>query len=79
MTQSAASGSSVFSTSSGNVMGIVQGGFDLANVTIALLSSLISAALFVVLQVDVSIILIAVHYILIGGTFIHCQGKMELD
>ena len=44
MTQSAASGSSAFSTDSRNVVGIGQIGFDGTNVTVALPSPLISAA-----------------------------------
>jgi hypothetical protein len=77
MTQRAASGSSVFSTDSRNVVGFVHAGFDGANVTIALPSSLISAALFVVLQAGISIALFAVQ-ITVGASF-HCQGRMELE
>jgi hypothetical protein len=77
MTQSAASGSSVFSTDSRNTPGIVHDDFDGANVTIALPSSLSSGALFVVLQVDISIFLIAVQVTV--GTSFHCQGKMEFE
>jgi hypothetical protein len=77
MTQSAGSGSSVFSTDSQSVGGIVHARFDGANLTIALPSSLISAARFVVLQVGISVFLIA-EQVRVGASF-HCQGKVELD
>jgi hypothetical protein len=76
MTQSAASGSSVFSTDSRNALGIVHAGLDGTNVTIALPSSRISPALFVVLQVGISMFLIAVQ-VAVGSSF-HFQDKMEL-
>jgi hypothetical protein len=77
MTQSAASGSSVFSTGSRNVVEIVLAGFDGTNVTFALPSSLNSAALIVVLQGDISIFLIAVQ-VTVRVSF-HSQRNMELD
>jgi hypothetical protein len=76
MAQSAASGSRVFSTHSRNVAGIVRAGFDGTNVTSALPSSLISAAIFEVLQVGASIFLSGVRVTL--GTSFNCQSKMEL-
>jgi hypothetical protein len=76
MTQSAASGSSVFSMDSRNVVGIVHDGFDGAKVTIALPSSLLSVALFVVHKAGISIFRIAVQ-VTVRVSF-HCQGKAEL-
>jgi hypothetical protein len=77
MAQSTESGSSVFSTDSRNVVGIVHAGFDGTQVTVASPPSLISAAVFVVLQVGNSVFLIA-EQVTVGASF-HCQGKMELD
>jgi hypothetical protein len=77
MTQSAASGSSVFSTDTRNVVGIVHAGFNGTKVTIAFPSSLISAAPFVALPVGISIVLTAIQ--VTGRGSFHCHGKMELD
>jgi hypothetical protein len=59
------------------VVEILLAGLDATKVTIALPSSLISAALIVVLQGDISIFLIAVQ-VTVGANF-HCQRNMELD
>jgi hypothetical protein len=58
-------------------VGIVHAGFDGANLIIALPPSLISVALFVVLQARISVFLIA-EQVTVGASF-HCQGKMELN
>jgi hypothetical protein len=55
MTQSAASGSPGLSTDPRNVVGNVDTGFDGPNLTIALPSSQIFAALFEILEVDISV------------------------
>jgi len=76
MTQSAASGWSESSTDSRKAVGIEHAGLDGTNVTIALPPSLISAPLFVALQVGISIFLVAVR-VAVGSSF-HCQGTIGI-